>query len=257
MKKLILFLLLTTFLLSGCSSEEKNKDLLTKVNERQKIIVGVKYDTKPFGFLDKDNEVKGFDVDIAKGIARRLLGDENAVEFKQVTPSNRILMLSSEKVDMVIATMTVSQKRLNIVDFSSPYYNIGQAVMVKKDSDIYSTKDLNKKRVIILLGSTSENQIRLLAPEAKIIGYKTYTKAYEALKKDKADAISTDDSILYGFLYDDDSLRILPERYTKESYAIAFRKDEKSKKFQTKVEEILSDMRKSGEITMIKRKWIK
>ena len=257
MKKLILFLLLISLFLSGCSDKTKNRDVLSKVQGENKIVVALKYHSKPFGFIDKDNKLKGFDIDIAKGIAKRILGDENAVEFKQVTPSNRILKLSSGEIDMIVATMTISQSRMNLVEFTQPYYKIGQAVMVKKDSGIYSTKDLNKKRVAIILGSVSEKQLRLLAPDAKIKGYKTYSEAYSALLNGKTDAISSDDSILYGFLYDNKSLRILPERYTKENYAIAYRKDEKSKKFGEKVEEALLDMQKRGEIIQIKRKWIK
>lgn len=257
MKKLILFLLLISLFLSGCSDKTKNRDVLSKVQGENKIVVGVKYDSKPFGFIDKDNQLKGFDIDIAKGIAKRILGDENAVEFKQVTPSNRILKLSSGEIDMIVATMTISQSRMELVEFTQPYYKIGQAVLVKKNSDIYSTKDLNKRRVAIILGSVSEKQLRLLAPDAKIKGYKTYSEAYSALLKGEADAISSDDSILYGFLYDNKSLRILPERYTKENYAIAYRKDEKSKKFGEKVEEALLDMQKRGEIIQIKRKWIR
>lgn len=257
MKKLILFMLMISLFLSGCSDKTKNRDVLSKVQEENKIVVGVKYDSKPFGFIDKDNQLKGFDIDIAKGIAKRILGDENSVEFKQVTPSNRILKLSSGEIDMIVATMTISQSRMELVEFTQPYYKIGQAVLVKKNSDIYSTKDLNKRRVAIILGSVSEKQLRLLAPDAKIKGYKTYSEAYSALLKGEADAISSDDSILYGFLYDNKSLRILPERYTKENYAIAYRKDEKSKKFGEKVEEALLDMQKRGEIIQIKRKWIR
>ena len=257
MKKLILLFFITGILLSGCSSKTKNKDILSKVQNENKIVVGVKYDSKPFGFIDKDNQLKGFDIDIAKGIAKKILDDENAIEFKPVTPSNRILKLSSGEIDMIVATMTINQSRMNLVNFTSPYYKIGQAVIVKNNSNIYSTKDLNKRKVAIILGSVAEKQLRLLAPEAKIRGYKTYSEAYQALLNDEIDAISSDDSILYGFLYDNKSLRILPERYTKEAYAIAFRKDEKSQKFGEKIEEALSDMKKSGEITQIKRKWIK
>lgn len=255
MKKIISLLLLTSIILTGCTTS-KNTDLLDKVKYKNKITVGIKNDSKPFGFLNENNEPTGFDIDVAKGIAKEMLGSSSFVEFKKVTPSNRIFMLSSGKVDMVIATMTVTPKRLQVVNFSSPYYITGQAVMVKKGSKIFSAKDLNRRRVAIILGTTAETNLRFMASEAKIVGYKSYTQAYQALKEEKVDAFVADDSILYGFLYNDDSLKILPERYTKEPYAIAFRKDEKSHKFEMQVEEILTNMKKRGEIDAIRRKWI-
>ena len=130
--------------LSGCSDKTKNRDVLSKVQGENKIVVGVKYDSKPFGFIDKDNHLKGFDIDIAKGIAKRILGDENSVEFKQVTPSNRILKLSSGEIDMIVATMTISQNRMELVEFTQPYYKIGQAVLVKKTA-IYTQQKTSIK----------------------------------------------------------------------------------------------------------------
>ncbi len=255
MKKLFLSLLLTCLCLCGCKRQEE--DLLKKVQTDNKIIVGVKFDSKPFGFIDSDNQLKGFDVDVARAVAKKLLGDENAVEFKQVTASNRIFMLSSGAVDMVVATMTINDKRRQVVDFSSPYYMAGQAIMVKKDSDIRSSKDLNGKKVIIVLGTTSESNVRFLAPEARIQGFRTYTDAYTALKSDRGDALTSDDSILYGFLYGDKSLKILKERYTKEPYGIAFRKDAASQSLKNNVDEILTTLKEDGELERIRRKWIK
>lgn len=120
--KILGLLILCLVFVTGCTQKEDSMDTLDKIQQRGKLVVGVKFDTKPFGYLDERGQLVGFDIDLAKYIAKSILGDEDKVEFKQVTPSNRILALNSDKVDMVIATMTITPQRRAIVDFSQPYY---------------------------------------------------------------------------------------------------------------------------------------
>lgn len=259
MKKRIfgfLILLFTVFLV-GCNQKQDNTDVMDKIIQRGKIVVGVKYDTKPFGFMNEKGFVEGFDVDLARYIAKSILGNENRVEFKQVTPSNRILALNSGEVDMVIATMSVTKQRAEVIDFSKPYYVAGQAILVPKTSNINSMSDLNGKRVIVIFGSTAEKQLRLIAPDADILGFKTYTSGYSALKQGRADALTSDDTILMNFAMMDNSLKLLPTRYSKELYAVAFKKGTQSERLKSRVDFIIGDMQKSGKLNQLKAKWIK
>lgn len=256
-KLLCIFTLCLVILITGCTKKTDNIDTLTKIQQRGKMIVGVKFDAKPFGYMNEKQELVGFDVDLAKCIAKSILGDENKVEFKQVTSSNRILALNSGKIDMIIATMTITKQRSQVIDFSVPYYVAGQAVLVPKNSKITSMSDLNGKRVIIVFGSTAESNLRLIAPDADIIGFKTYTSAYNALKQGHADAITSDDTILLGFAMTDDSVKLLTKRYTKEAYAVGFRRGLSSTNLKNRVNFIIESMRRSGELTKLKHKWVK
>jgi len=257
-KSLLSFITLCLMIfIVGCNKKNENVDILDKILQRGKIIVGVKFDTKPFGYINEEQELVGYDIDIAKYIAKTLLGDENKIEFKQVTPSNRILALNSGQVDMIIATMTITKQRKDVIDFSIPYYVAGQAVLVPKSSKITSMTDLNGKKVIIIFGSTSEKNLRLIAPDANIIGFKTYTSGYNALKQGRADAMTSDDTILTGFAIADNSVKLLPKRYTKEPYGIGFKKSSGSIKLQTRVNAIIEDMESSGKLKQLKAKWIK
>ncbi|MEI8377740.1 MAG: transporter substrate-binding domain-containing protein [bacterium] len=259
MKKLLLLSLSLIIFLAGCSfkSDQPQMDKLDKIKQRGKLIVGVKYDSKPFGFVNEKNQVQGFDIDIAREMAKSILGDPNAVEFKQVTSSNRIFMLTSDAIDVVIATMTINPKRLEVVDFSQPYYIAGQAIMIPQNSDIRGIKDLNNKKVIIVLGSTSEKNIRMMAPDAVIQGFRTYNDAFSALKAGRGNALTTDDSILYGFLDTDKNFKILPERYTKEPYGIAIKKGTETETLRMAIDESLYRMEKDGTLKKIKHKWVK
>ncbi len=242
--------------LSGCLEKKETKSLLKTVHERKKIIIGIKYDTKPFGFIDTDQNLKGFDVDLSREIAKRILGDENAVEFQQVTSSNRIFSLNSGAVDLVAATMTITPQRRRIIDFSRPYYVAGQAIMVHKDSPIKRLQDLSGKCIIVVLGSTSEINIRQLITNVKILGFRTYTDAFSALKTGRGDALTTDDTIIYGFLSQDYNYRILSDRLTQEPYGIGFKKGERTQTFQDAVDSALQQIIQDGTIQRIQNKWM-
>jgi len=257
-KKIIISLLLgfIAVCLSGCLKKIEEKDLLFTVQERGKIIAGVKFDAKPFGFIDKDEKLKGFDVDLIREIAKRVLGDPNAVEFQQVTSSNRIFSLISGNVDMIAATMTITQERQKVIDFSRPYYVAGQAIMLPADNPAKTVKDIANKRVIIVLGSTSEINIRQIAPSVKIIGFRTYTDAYEALKSGRGDALTTDDTIIYGFLSESSKFKILKDRLTQEPYGLGFKKGKNTQAFQDAVDEALEQIIKDGTIARLQKKWM-
>lgn len=255
-KKVFSALLFISLVCCGCAKKEVAPvDTLTTIKQRDQIIIGVKVDTPPFGYLDKDGKNIGFDIDLAKLITKRLLGDENKAVFIPVNTSNRIMKLSSGEVDMVIATMSITPQRQMILDFSVPYHVAGQAIMVKKDSEITSLMELQDKKAIIVFGSTVERNLRSNVPNITIIGYKTYPEAFAALKEGLADAMISDDTILFGLEMKDDSVKILPKRYSKEPYAVAFAKGEQSADLVEKVDFEINDLVNRGVVRQLKAKW--
>lgn len=255
-KKLSCILLFLTILLCGCGKkQEVFNDTLTSVRQKDLLTVGVKVDTPPFGFLDKKGNNVGFDIDLAKLIAQKILGDENKIVFVPVNTTNRIMKLSSGEVDLVVATMSITPQRKMILDFSIPYHTAGQAILVRKDSKITTLSDLRDKKVIIVYGSTVEKSLSSSVPNIQIIGYKTYPEAFAALKAGKADAMISDDTILMGFAYNDSSVKILPKRYSKEPYAVVFRKGEESEKLLETVNIELKEALNKGVIRQLKEKW--
>ena len=252
----LLLLLIFSVFLSGCvNSSKEPKDMLSRIKFRNKIVIGIKKDSKPFGFT-KNGELAGFDVDVAKNIAKRLLGDDNLTEFVDVTADSRISDLNSGKVDIIIATMSINAKRADIIDFTSPYFIAGQALMIPEDSKLNSIENLNTRKVGIILGSTGEKTIRLLAPNAMVIGKRNYEDVFKLLKENKVDAILADDTILYGFIMDNKGYKILPARYTREFYAIALRQGEENKELKEELNKIINHMQQSGKLNRIKEKWI-
>ena len=254
-KKLLSIIMVIMLICCGCGKpkEEMIANDLDTIVKKDMLTVGVRTDAYPFGFKDKNNRYTGFDPALARLIARGILGSDKKVKFIPVTASDRMMKLYSGEVDMIIATMTVTPKRRQILDFSNSYYTAGQAILVKKGSKIRSLQDLNKKRAIIVFGSTSENSLRTAMPSLGIIGYKTYPAAFRALKQGKAEAIVADDTILMGYALKDNSVELLPKRYTKEPYAVAFRKGPESTDIIRAVNFIIETETRNGNLKKIQK----
>ena len=252
-KKIISLLFLVALVCCGCAkkSNEPVENNLDTIIKRDQIIVGVKTDTYPFGYKDEKGHYAGYDAALSRLIARGILGSDKKVIFVPVTASDRMMKLYSGDVDMIIATMSITPNRKEILDFSTPYHTAGQALLVNKGSNVKSLKDLSGKRAIIVFGSTSEKTLKTAIPNVGVIGYKTYPDAYKALKDHKGDAIVSDDTILLGLSLKDNSVELLPKRYTKEPYAVAFRKGAESKDLIHAVNNVIEIETKNGHLKTI------
>lgn len=254
-KALLCLIMASVFVLTGCAKKEDKKDTLLEIKKRGELIVGVKYDSKPFGFVE-NGKLQGYDIDMAHLIAKRIFGNERLVRFVEVNAQNRISKLNSGEVDMLIATMSINPQRAEVIDFSLPYYYAGQALMIRKGTAIKSVGDLNGRRVIIVLGTTGEKNIRYLAPEVILQGYKTYQDGFDAFLNRKAEAMTTDDSILAGFVMDHPEFTILPQRYSQDAYGIAFRKGPENASLKAEVNAAIGELRRKGKLNHLKSIWL-
>lgn len=197
------------------------EDVLARVTREKKLKVGVKADTPPFGSRAGDSFV-GFDIDIAMAVARQLGVVD--VEFVPVTSSDRIKKLLDGEVDMVVASMTITRYRDIKVDFSLPYFQDGQALLVKTDSPLQSYLDLAGKTVGCVRGSTSGYYMKQVQPDSEVKKYADFAAMITGLQAGEVDAISSDLIILRALLkgqLDPNAYRIAGERFTTEPYGIA------------------------------------
>lgn len=267
MKKLftlIVFSCLFVLVIAGCGSKKdeaketntKQDGAVEQIKKRGKLVVGVKNDTNLFGLKNPSTgQVEGFDVDIAKALAKKILGDEKKLELKEVTSKTRIPLLKNGDIDAIIATMTITEERKKEVDFSDVYFKAGQSLLVKKGSDIKSIDDVKKGvKVLAVKGSTSTNNIRQKSPEATVLEFENYSEAFTALKAGKGDVLTTDNAILYGMAKQDANYEVVGKIFTDEPYGIAVQKgaDDLTKE----INNLLKDMKTSGEYDKLYEKWI-
>jgi aspartate/glutamate/glutamine transport system substrate-binding protein len=237
-------------------TDAKASKAIEDIKKRGKFVVGVKYDTNLFGLKDPGTgQVNGFDIDIAKAIAKKILGDETKIELKEVTSKTRVPMLNNGDIDAIVATMTITEDRKKEVDFTDVYFNAGQSLLVKKGSPIKSVADLKKGvKVLGVKGSTSVKNVAEKAPDATVLQFENYQDAFTALKAGQGDTLTTDNAILYGMTKQDSNYVMVGGNFTDEPYGIAVKKGETE--FANTINELLKSMKASGEYDKIYEKWL-
>lgn len=205
MKKKLLYILLVVAVLSAlivcttCSSRKKAASSaaarsLEEIKSSGKIRIGVFSDKNPFGYVDENGEVQGYDVYFAKRIARDMFGSEDAVEFVYVEAANRVEYLQSGKVDIILANFTVTKERQEKVDFALPYMKVALGIVSPDNALITDVSRLNGKTLIVVKGTTAETYFGENHPEIKLLKFDEYQEAYDALSDGRGDAFSTDNT---------------------------------------------------------------
>jgi ABC-type amino acid transport substrate-binding protein len=196
-----------------------------EIQAKGKLTCGVKFDVIAFGFRNPTSgEVEGFDADLCREIATAL-GVEP--DFVEAISANRIPFLLEDRVDIIASTMTRNEERLGQIDFSKIYYLAGQKILVKSDSEYQTIDDVVAAGVPVCSGqgSTSEENLREKGiPENNLVLLATYTEAAAALVDGRCDAVSTDDSILFGLAAQNEGLEVRGDAFTEEPLGIGIKK---------------------------------
>jgi len=225
---------------------------LEDARRRGRLLAGVKTDFPPFGYTDSAGVIQGFDADLARHLGRALFDGELGVELVPVTSGGRIPLLYSELIDVIIATMTITEDRQRVLDFSHPYFVTGSMLLTRKDSPIQSTQDLAGKRVAVLDGSVQQSDLPVVAPEARLIAFKILPDAIQALKNKQVDALCQDDVAVLAAVRMNAELRTAGKPFLPKPYAMAVRKGDR--KFLDWLNAQLERMKTDGTIQRLRRK---
>lgn len=269
MKRISVFLLCIVtvigLLAAGCGSADKKPAQsaqadaaadIKAIKDRGVLKVGVKVDVPKFGFKDpKTNKIDGLEIDIAREVAKKILGDPAKIDVQGVTAKTRGPLLDNGEVDLVIATFTITEERKQSYNFSDPYFKDGVAMMVKKNSGIEGVKDMNGKKIGVAQSATSRKALQEEADKTGVkvqfLEFGTYPEIKTALDSGRIDVFSVDGSILAGYL--DDSTTILKDRFAPQEYGVASKKSNAA--LAKAVNEVIADMKKNGELDKLVQKW--
>jgi polar amino acid transport system substrate-binding protein len=228
---------------------------MARIQRNGRLVVGVDQNNYHFGYRDpKTGDLVGFEIDLARELARAIFGSPDKVLFRAITTADREKAIQEGRVDIVIRSMTMNCDRWERVNFSTEYYSAGQAIMVARDSPIKGIKDLAGKKVCAATGSTSIRNIAEKAPAAKPVSASDALDCLVLLQQLQVDAVSTDDAILAGFAAQDKGTKILPERFTEEPYGMAMKKE--SVDLVRFVNGVLERLRSDGTWTRIYDQWL-
>lgn len=249
---LCMMLVLAVTALAGCGSNSAQKE------ESKKIVVGLDDSFPPMGFKDEKNEIVGFDIDLAKEVAKRL-GRE--VEFKAIDWNSKEAELKSGRVDILWNGLDITDKRKENMLFSEPYMDNRQIVFVAKNGKVAvaGETDLAGKTIGTQSGGTTEeyfeNKPELKASMKEVKYYPDYINAFMDLENGRLDAVVGDEIIgrYYISKHPDEIQAIDTVIGTVSQFGIAFRKDDQ--KLRDEVQKVFDEMKADGTVAKISEKW--
>ncbi|MFD1418904.1 glutamate ABC transporter substrate-binding protein [Companilactobacillus keshanensis] len=252
---LLITSLLLVLTLAGCGSQPlSSQNVLENDKQTNTITWGVKADQKLIGLIDvKDGQEKGFEIDLAKAITKKVLGKNGKAKFVTVTSQSRIPLLKNGNIDAIIATMSILPDRKKVIDFSDSYFSAGQSILVKKGSSIKSVKDLNGKTVTSAVGSNSVENIQKIAPKARVLQLPDFAQALTALKSGQGEAMTTDNVILAGLAVENPGYKLVGGTFTTEPYGIGINKGQGD--FKKAINKGLKEVIADGTYNKLIMKW--
>ena len=227
------------FVLQGCSGA------------KDKLVVATHAEFPPYEYKD-GNEFKGIDIEIAKLISEKMDKELEVldIEFASIIPA-----IVNGKADIALAGFTVTEDRKKSINFSDSYLKSTQNILVKEDSDIKKITDLKNKKIGVQSGTTADIYCTNDFGDGNIERFNKYIDAVEALKNKKIDAVVLDNEPAKVFIKENNEIVMLDDVYCEEEYAAVINKDNKD--LLEQINNILSEIKSSGELDKIVKKYIK
>ena len=239
---------------AASGESESGEDLsLQKVKDAGKFVLGLDATFKPMGYTDENNEIVGFDIDLAEAVCEKL-GVELVKE--PINWDTKEQDLSVDKIDCIWNGLSVSPSREEAFNLSEPYMKNAMVFVVPESSDINSVDDLAGKKVIVQNGSTAQDTLAAsqLAANMEISSIATNVEALQQMDINLVDAVFMDEVVAqYEIQNSGKAYRILDEGLSEEEYAIAFRKEDQA--LRDEVQKILSELKADGTVGEISTKW--
>lgn len=176
---------------------DSNASTVSAIKKRGTLRVAVFGDLPPYGWVNKDGKRVGYDVELARRMAKDL---GVKPKFVQVNANNRVDTLNSNKADIVLANFTVTPDRKKVVDFANPYMKVSVGVVSPKKKAITKVSQLKGKKIIVTKGTTAENYFTSKQPGVQLLKFDSKTQQFNALKNNRAAALADDNSYLYAWV---------------------------------------------------------
>lgn len=198
--------------LTACSKQEQSTDAnlssIDRIKKNDVVRIGVFTDKPPFGYLDEKGNNQGFDVEIAKHVAKDLLGDEKKVQFVPTEAANRVEYLKSNKVDIIFANFTITPERKEVVDYAKPYLKVALGIVSPKDHQITDLTQLKDKILLVNKGTTADNFFTKNHPEIKLQKYEQNTETFDALKDGRGAALAHDNLLVLAWAKENPNFKV-------------------------------------------------
>jgi polar amino acid transport system substrate-binding protein len=243
----------------GFLGVEAGADTLADIKAKGELVVGTKADYPPYGFRDKSGELIGIEPDLAADLAKRL---GVKVRIEPVQSSNRIQFLQQGKIDLMIATMNITEERKKAVGIlEPPYYASGIAALANPKANIKSAADLKGKPVCAIQGNFFNAELQSKFVQTDLLAFKGIPEAEQALISGQCIAFVYDDTlILSKKKFEADRWKeydlVLLTEVVPLPWGIAVRLEDRDQAWGKFVSEAIADWHKSGELVALESKWL-
>jgi polar amino acid transport system substrate-binding protein len=228
---------------------------MARIAQRGRLIVGIDQNAYLFSFRDPDTgDLVGFEIDIAREMARALFGDPKAVELRAITTADRIPVIQRGEVDMVIRTMTMTCERWQQVSFSTEYLASRQRLLVRGGSGIREFADLAGRKVCATRGSTSIRTIAAQPSHPIPVSTDSTLDCLVLLQQGQVDAVSTIDVLLAGLAAQDPTTEIVGSPVSDEPAGVGISRD--SPELVRFVNAVLERVRTDGTWARSYQRWL-
>lgn len=210
---------------AGAAAQKKPKlpALPANIKQRGRLNIAIKCDAPPFGYIDVRGRHAGFDVDIARWFARFAFGKPTRVAFTCVTTPAREPALTSDRVDMVIATFTYTVDRDTRIDFSRAYYKATGRLLVPNAAPDNYLSQLAGKTISTTTGSIYDRWMKNCFKDTKVLALDSLTNAVLAFRDGRADAVMWDDTVLVGVAAVDRNVKLTNDTFLPGPYGIGIK----------------------------------
>ncbi len=261
-KALAALALVPAMMFTACSSEGADNtadttaaagedNSLQAVLDSGKFILGLDATFKPMGFTDEQDNIIGFDIDLAEEVCKRM-----GVELvkQPIDWDTKEQDLDTGKIDCIWNGMSVTAERAEIMNLSDPYMKNDMSFVVKTDSAIASQADLDGKSVAVQSGSSAQTILLESGLNVTPVELATNVECLQQLELDLVDAVFMDSVVAnYEITSEQKPYTVLPDGLSPEEYAIGFRKNDQ--KLRDEVQRILSEMKADGTVAAISTEW--
>jgi polar amino acid transport system substrate-binding protein len=225
------------------------------IHDRGRLVVGVARDSFLFSYPNQDTkQLEGFDVDVARQVARALFGDENRIELRPITAAQRAPALQDGSVDLVARLFGITCADRRQVEFSTVYYASGQRVLVARTSTAQGLQDMGGKRVCAVSGSPAADTVSRAASHPTPVTVRDYTDCLVMLAMGRADGVVCEEPLLVGLAAQDQSVKVVGARLTTDMYGLGV--SQAHPEFVRYANAVLERMRADGTWSAAYNRWL-
>jgi ABC-type amino acid transport substrate-binding protein len=247
---------------SPTTVDTPSRSKVEEIQQRGRLVAGVPFDLVPFGSVataaDTSTQPSGFDVALVQELAKRWLGDPQAIDFVAVTAGDGPQKLASGAVDLVAAALPHHLEAEELINFSQAYYRGQQALLMRTDEQITALAALNNKTLAAIQGTPAVAQLQALANREGIglnlLPFQEFSAAYAALQTKQVDGIVGLQAVLERLSVSESGLVVLTGLFPSQAYAIGLPNHDE--RFQDLINFTLQEIKQDGTYDRIYQQWL-